>query len=555
MKRLRKLPLVVALLAIGFGIGFSLPDDDYFALRKNFEIFGSLYEELVGSYVDPVEPEQLMRRGIDAMLRDLDPYTVYYDEADNSDIDLITRGRYGGVGLSVHIRNGKFTVTAPVEGASGYKQGIRAGDVITHVDGQAVTGLSHEDMRHLMRGEPGTGVALTIQREGEPEPLQFILTREEVQLRNVPYAGFLADDMETGIGYVKLERFAQGAAQEVHQAVADLATTGQLKGLVLDLRDNPGGLLEDAVAIVQMFVPQGSVIVTTRGREPQTERAYRSNTPPLYPDLPLVVLVNGLSASASEIVAGALQDLDRAVILGETSFGKGLVQVFRPLPYNGSLKITVSRYYIPSGRSIQAIDYRSHDGNFTEIPDSLRRAFQTAAGRTVMDGRGIEPDVPAAPAPASELEQALTRRSAFFFFANHYAAQHPDAASQQAADGIAVTEGTLREFEQWLAAQNFTYRTDAEKAVEDLKTHLHEQGYTATDDELAALQTAIAEQKANDFSRYAERLKERLRPEIQARYLGEKAQIRAALTYDLQVARAVELLEAPPTYRSLLAPR
>ncbi len=541
--------LVVAAIGLGFFAGFFMPrDDEFFALRKNFQIFGALYEELVSDYVDPLDPEKLLRSGIDAMLDDLDPYTVFFDEADNSDIDIITRGRYGGVGLNVGERDGRITVTSPIEGTSGYKQGVRTGDVITHIAGKATEKMTMTDVRNLMRGEPGTTVEITVAREGEPESLDFILTREEVKLKNVTYTGYVGE--ADGIGYVKLERFAREAGPEVRAAILELQKKGELKGLILDLRDNPGGLLDAAVEITQLFVPQGSMIVSTRGRQPQTHREYRSQVPPLVPDLPLVVLVNEYSASASEIVVGALQDLDRGVILGVPTFGKGLVQIVKPLPYNTSLKVTTSRYFTPSGRSIQAIDYGNHDGNAIGIADSLRRTFKTTAGRTVKDGRGIEPDVPETGGPVSELEKALRRRAAFFFFANHYAAEHPDLGAD-----FEVTDATVDAFKHWLATQNFTYRTGAERAVEELSEDLTAAGYAEADDEVAALEKAILQEKNEDFERHASQLKARLRAEILARYFGEQAQIEASLTYDPQVRRAVTTLDDDSAYHRLLANR
>ncbi len=539
----------VATLGLGFITGFWMPnDDDLFALRKNFEIFGSVYEELVTGYVDDLDAARAMRTGLEAMLDDLDPYTVFFDEADNTNMDIITRGRYGGVGLNVQVRNGRITVSSPIEDASGYKQGVRAGDIITHVAGTATEGLSLGDVNNLMRGEPNTTVEVIIEREGEPEPLPFILTRGEVTIRNVTYRAYANDDTAAGIGYVKLERFARGASREVRGALEAMQEVGPVNGVILDLRGNLGGLLEDAVEITQLFVPQGAAIVSTRGREAQSERVYRSKTPPLLPEVPLVVLVDELSASASEIVAGAIQDLDRGVIVGTTSFGKGLVQVVRPLPYNTSLKITVSRYYTPSGRSIQAIDYSGHDGDFEQIPDSLRRTFKTAAGREVQDGRGIEPDVAVSLGEASELEQALRRRAAFFFFANHYAATHPAEGQDVALDLDAI----LREFQAWLEAEDFTYRTRAEHALDDLGDDLQTMGYGGANDEVAALRNAVIQEKAGDFNRHAERLKEQLRAEIIARYVDRDAQIEASLDHDVTYQEAVQLLQDARAYKRAL---
>lgn len=551
MNRRLTLPLLLlCVLTLGFAAGFWTPrDDDFFALRKNFEIFGSLYEELVTGYVDDLDPESLMRTGIEAMLSDLDPYTTFIDEADNADIEIITRGRYGGVGLNVGQRNGKITVTSPIEGTSGYKQGVRAGDVIVEIAGEPTENLALPAVRELMRGEPGTAVEIVVEREGEPEPLHFLLTREQVTLKNVTYAGFVDGDSSAGIGYVKLERFARDAGPEVRRAVQQLQQTGHLKGLVLDLRDNPGGLLDAAVEISQLFVPQGATVVSTRGRGQESERIYRSKVPPLAPELPLAVLVNGYSASASEIVAGAVQDLDRGIVVGETTFGKGLVQIIKPLPYNTSLKITTSRYFTPSGRSIQAIDYGSHDGNFTQVPDSVRRSFRTAGGRTVLDGRGIEPDERVTPGSESELEEALERRAAFFFYANHFAAAH-----ETLPEPFAVTDEIVRDFRRWLDAEAFTYRTTAERAVAELKENLDESEYDATLDEVTLLERAVLQEKEADFERHADRIKERLRAEIAARYFSESAQIAASFAHDRPLRRAAELLSDSAAYQALLKP-
>ncbi|MEZ4702194.1 MAG: S41 family peptidase [Rhodothermales bacterium] len=543
---LRYAGLALVLVACFFA-GFWMPrDDDFFALRKNFQIFGALYEELVTGYVDPVNPETLMRTGIEAMLEKLDPYTNFFDEADNADIDIITRGRYAGVGLNVGIRNEKITVISPVEGASGYLQGVRAGDIILSVGGKPTDGLTLADLRVLLRGEPGTAVEITVAREGTPAPLEFLLTREEVQLKNVSHSQF---DPATGIGYVKLERFAREASEEVRTAVKGMLETGQVKGIVLDLRDNPGGLLEEAVEIVQLFIPPGKEIVSTRGRLPQTERSYTGKMPPLALDIPLAVLVNNVSASASEIVAGALQDYDRAVIIGETTFGKGLVQIVKPLPYNTSLKITTSQYFIPSGRSIQAIDYRSHDGQFNTIPDSLRRAFTTAGGRTVMDGHGIEPDQRVSTGDVSEVEAALQRRAAFFFFANSFAATHPSIPKD-----FEVDNAVFNAFKTWLADQQFEYKTTAEYAADELAESLSAIGYAGAGDEAAALQKAIQAEKAADFDRHRPRLAELLRAEILARYYGDSAQVEASLAEDPQYREALAVLADTGTYGRLLKP-
>ena len=538
-------------MCAGIIVGFSLPDDDdeFFALRKNFQIFGAIYEELVTGYIDPLNPEKLMRSGIEAMLENLDPYTNFFDEADNGDIDIITRGRYGGVGLNVGVRNGKVTVVSPVEGASGYLQGVKAGDVIIRIAGKEVTGFSQTDIRNLLRGEPGTAVDIIVMREGEPEPIEFKLTREEVKLKNVTHFAYVGQGQESGMGYIKLARFAHGADKEIRDAILALQKERELNGLVIDLRDNLGGLLDAAVGISELFVPQNSTIVSTRGRQAQTERTYKSSQKPLVPDLPVVVLINNLSASASEIVAGAMQDLDRGVIVGETSFGKGLVQIVKSLPYNTSLKLTTSQYFIPSGRSIQAIDYREHDGNFTEFPDSLRRVYKTKAGRSVKDGRGIEPDIEVRLEEQSELEQALVRQAAFFFFANHFASENEQVPIDFVADNAVMSS-----FKEWLNEQDFSYRTQAERAALQLAENLKKIGYDDADDEIQELRRAIEEEKAEDFERHAERLKEQLRTQILARYYGDSAQIEASLAQDRQYAAALEILDDDAAYERVLKP-
>lgn len=549
--RLKKGPIFGIILAASFAAtsaGFFAPDDEFFALRKNFQIFSAIYEELVGGYVDPIDPEQLLRSGIDAMLEDLDPYTSFIDESDNADIDIITRGRYGGVGLNIGFRGGKVTVISPIEGASGYKQGVRAGDVIVEIAGQSTENMSVLDVRSLLRGDPGTAVEIKVSREGLPEPLDFILTREEVKLKNVTYSGFVNDDTASGLAYIKLERFSRDADSEVRVALQEMKAAAPIRGVVLDLRDNPGGLLESAVRVVELFVQPNSVIVSTRARDAKSERMYRSQSPPMLPDAPLVVLANDFSASASEIVAGAVQDLDRGVIVGQTTFGKGLVQIIKPLPYRTSLKITTARYYTPSGRSIQAIDYGSHNGSFSEIPDSLRHAFETKTGRQVLDGRGIEPDVFVSPGDSSELEASLERRAAFFFFANHYASRHADVRAD-----FEVREDVIDEFQAWLDEQSFEYRTDADRRLDELASRLAETEYRNVANELEALRTAIAREKHADFDRYRERIAERLRSEILARFAGESAQIRASLAHDPQFNVAVELLRDADAYQQVLA--
>lgn len=547
-RRLLVASVVLGSLAV-FVAGFRSPDDDiFFSIKKNLTIFGSLYEELAVGYVDPVDPEQLMRTGLESMLNTLDPYTVFIDEATNEDIDIATRGRYAGVGLTVAMQQGQITVVTPIEGYSGFRQGVRAGDVIVAVAGRSVDGLTPAEVTELFRGDPGTTVSLVVERHGEVQPIEFLLTREQVRVKNVTYSGLLPGSR---IGYLKLERFAREAYAEVLDGVKELESDQALEGLVIDLRDNPGGLLEAAVDISGLFVPQGTEIVSTRGRMPQTHRAYRSRRAPVLPDIPLVILVNGNSASASEIVAGALQDLDRALVVGERTFGKGLVQIIRPLPYNTSLKMTTSKYYTPSGRSIQSVTYthRAEDGYAVAVADSLQKVYLTASGRKVKGGGGIEPDVTVATAELSDLEEALIRKSAFFRFANRFA-----ATRQTIPEDFEVTDAVYDEFRAWLGQEGFVFESRTEWLLEELADEAISAGYQI-DREVSGLEKSLVSQKNLEFTRHEDRLKEELRKEILARYFGETALIRASLAHDAQVKRASKALSDPTGLKSMLEAR
>ena len=536
--------LGIALAAL-LGLGFARDSDWFFELRKHFTIFSELYTEVATYYVDEVPPSKLIRGAIEGMLELLDPYTSFIDETQREDVELLTSGRYGGVGLSIGEREGQIVVLRPLEGYSAFRQGIRAGDVLLEVNGQPLQGLSTAEVSALLRGEPNTTVSVKVLREGEPEPLEFVLVRERVKLRDVAYAGRVAP----GIGYVRLERFSEGAPREFAEAIAQLRREGALEGLILDLRGNPGGLLEAAVAVVGHFLPRGSPVVTMRGRRGALEREYRTTDPPTLPDVPLVVLVDRESASASEIVAGTIQDLDRGVIMGERTFGKGLVQIIRPLSYNTSVKITTARYYIPSGRSIQAIDYAAHTRNGGRlIPDSLRRPFRTRTGRVVYDGVGIEPDVPVARRAMSPLEEALARRMLIFEFANRFAARH-----RTIPDTFSVSDALYAEFQAFLRERGFSYETPLERGLRELEQRAQEQGLLeALRSELEALGRAVAAEKARDFLRYAPQIKRELRREILARYYGTSRLIALELEEDELLRRAIALLRSPEQYRRIL---
>ena len=545
MKKNVGLWLLVGIIA-GLGVGFFANDNIYLKINKNMDVFAQVYKEITTSYVDEVDPEKFMHAGIDGMLETLDPYTVFYGEKEGEEIDLITHGEYGGVGVSIGTRDGYIIVIAPMDGYSAQKQGIRAGDRIIEIDGQKIFNTNPDSVRTMVRGEPGTEVKMKIEREGEKQPLDFVLVREEIQVNNVTYSGHL----DNGIGYIRLERFSRRAGDEVRQALRELKAKGDLRGVILDLRNNPGGLLEAAVDIVSKFNPKGSTVVTTRGRRSEDEKVYTVTEEPLAGDLPLAVLINKNSASASEIVAGAIQDLDRGVLVGTRSFGKGLVQTITQLGYNTSLKITTARYYTPSGRSIQEIDYKhkNSDGIFLVTPDSLRHEFATEHGRKFLDAGGITPDSTVPESVHSTLSQELIQMAMFFMFATHYVSQHPTG------DGdFTVDDALLKEFEEYVKEKKFEFKDDAEEKLSELKDVFQKEKYGHT--MIASLDNIgeqLEKEKASAFTRHADELREELREEIVERYTGDKGRIRVSLDHDVQVQTAAKLLGSKRVYVALL---
>ena len=527
--------LLVVFLTAGF---WASRDDDLFELRKNFEIFGAVYETLAGRYVDAPEPAHLMQAGIEAMLDELDPYTVFLNEADVAGMRLRRQKGYGDVGVTLGRRGDRITVLAPQRTTGAYRQGVRTGDVLLRVDGTSTEELSLSDVYALLRGQPGTTVPVVIGRPGAVDPLRFVVTRRKPDDASVSQSGLLAQDER--LGYVKLDYFGTRAAAEVRTALEAMQEEGPLQGVVLDLRDNPGGRLEQAVAIAGLFVEKGQTVVTVRGRTQESTRSYQTRQPPLAPSLPVVVLVNSYSASASEIVAGALQDLDRGVIMGDTTYGKGLVQALETLPYNTALKVTVARYYTPSGRCIQATDYRATPSNAT------RRLFRTAHGRPVYDGRGIAPDILSGARPPGPLEEALRRRASFFLYASDYASRHRTLPSD-----FFVDKALLEDFRTWLEAHPVAYASRARKRLEALRRELAATGIAA-DGELDALARALEEAARRQFVQEAEALQAALRPAILARYLNQEERRASLLDHDPVVQRARLLLGDREAYREVL---
>jgi len=552
----KKTWLLILTIAVAFsGTGFSFYND-FFAVARNIELLGRVYREVAENYVDDIDVSEFMMAGIDGMLSALDPYTVFMDETQSDDLEQLTTGHYAGVGVSINVKDNQVLIMSVAEGYSAEKAGVRIGDVIVGVDGQDVRGKSLLEVRNLVKGKVNTEVELTIEREGEPKPISFQLVRHDVLLKNVTHV----DLAENGIGYIDVQRFSIKAADELERAIITLQDSAaerntKMKGLILDLRDNPGGLLDVAVSIAGKFVKKGSTIVTTRGRDSVKVRTYVSTTRPILKHIPVVVLINKASASASEIVAGAIQDLDRGLIVGERSFGKGLVQTITRLPYNTSLKITTAKYYTPSGRLIQEVDYfqrNKREGKrdvFRTETDSLHHnMFRTKKGRPVYAGGGIAPDLAVAQRSLSALELQLLRKSLFFKFANRFRAENPSLPAN-----FTITEQMLTVFKDFTKAQGFFYESESAQLIAQLQSTISEESYPpGVAKKLDELKKLVEKEEANEFERQKLFILNHIEQEIYLRYNQRKAYL-TSLKYDRQFHEAVRLLTENRRYKQLLS--
>ncbi|MBD3616164.1 MAG: S41 family peptidase [Gracilimonas sp.] len=531
---------IIGLASVGIA---AQQTDIYFLIKKNFSIFSAAYENVALEYVDEVDPEILMRTGIDAMLETLDPYTVMFNESQNEQAEIMSRGNYAGVGIEAGHRDGQVVVIAPTEGGPAERAGIRAGDVIIAVDGVSTEGLQPEEVNTLTSGEVGSEVTITIDRFGLGQSLDFTLTRQRIEITNISYSGLIGESKDTG--YIRLSQFGNNSAEEIRESLNNLMEETDLEGLILDLRDNPGGILQEAVTIIDKFIEPGITVVDIRGRVGEYNQTFTTREPVMF-EKPVVVLMNEGSASASEVVAGALQDLDRALIIGEQSFGKGLVQIVKPMPYNTSLKITISRYYIPSGRSIQAVQY-THQGRNAVVmnADTTRREFKTRNGRTVYEGRGIEPDIVEGNEKLSILEVALLQQGAYFDFATEYEAQNPNFNYQELPDDV------FEEFKAYLKEERFSYTTDSETLLMQLTTEL--QGVDGADAQLKELRKAIEMEKSARFEEDTPKIKRTLFQELVSRYEGQSGSIKAGLRSDPEVLKALEFIYNKSDLDKLLA--
>lgn len=529
------------------------PDRKNFNVAKNLNIFNTVIRNLKMLYVDDFDPEQSVTLAIDAMLDDLDPYTVYYPADDNEELEMMTTGKYAGVGAIIRkLKKGDQVVVAePYEHMPAQKAGLRAGDVLQRVDTVDVRGMDTEEVSNLLRGEAGTFVTVTAQRPGTNEPQTYRIERAAIQLPAVPYYGMVNDTT----GYILFERFIEGCSRDVRLALVALREQGA-KSLILDLRSNGGGLLSEAVEIVNLFVPKGNVVVETRGRLSQMQQTLKTRHTATEPDMPVAVLVDGQTASAAEIVSGALQDLDRAVIVGNRTYGKGLVQVPRELPYGGTLKITTSKYYIPSGRCIQAIDYarRDEEGNpVGRIPDSLTTVFHTAAGREVRDGCGISPDVEVELKKMPNLLYYLANDDCLFNFATAYTLQHDSIGSAQ---DFVVDDALYAAFCDSLRASGFTYDRGSEKALAALREWAEFEGYmNQASEEFQALEAKLKPDLDTDLQNFSDDIRLLLADEIVTRYHYQRGTIIQALKDDEGLRTAISILNDPTRYKTVLSPQ
>ncbi|TDN37746.1 S41 family peptidase [Hymenobacter sp. UV11] len=546
----KKLLATLGLGALGL-VSFRAASDSerYFEIAKNLDIFATLFKEVNTYYVDEITPGKLVKTGIDGMLKSLDPYTNYIPEDDIEDFRTLTTGQYGGIGAVVVKRNGKTVVQSAYEGYPAQKAGLLPGDEILTINNINVDKKTNADISKLLKGQANSVAKLMVTRYGQDKPVEIDITRDKIQVDNVPYYGMLTGD----IGYFQLGGFTMDAGREVRNAVVKLKEKGAKK-LIFDIRDNPGGLLNEAVNISNLFVDKGFDVVSTKGKVTEWNKTYKALDVPLDTQIPIAIITSNRSASASEIVSGVLQDYDRAVLVGERTFGKGLVQATRPLSYNSQLKVTTAKYYIPSGRCIQEIDYshRADDGALTKFPDSLRTAFKTAAGRTVYDGGGVAPDVDVQDREIADITRVLIQKSYLFDYATRYRSEH---ATIVPAREFKLSDTDYQKFVAYLQGKSMAYSTDAERVLTDLtKKVKEEKHYEDVKPELDAIKRKVAANKTNDLQRFKPEIRELLEEEIASRYYYEKGRTEAGFDDDPNIQAAVAVLNDPNRYAALLKP-
>jgi len=537
--------LIIGLISMG-SLAFV---NNYFELSKNIEIFTSLYREVNTYYVDEIDPATFMRTGIDAMMKSLDPYTDYISESEIEDFRFMTTGQYGGIGSLISKKDDDVIIADPYEGFPAQKADLRAGDVLLEIEGQSMKGKSTEDVSKLLKGQPRTEVKIKISRVGEPKVLEKVLIREEIKVESVSYSGMINED----VGYINLSGFRTNAANEVLKAFNELKKKG-MKKLVFDLRGNLGGSLDEAIRISGIFVPRGSVVVDTKGKVKEWDKTYRTTNEPADVNMPMVVLIDGSSASASEIVSGVVQDYDRGVVIGQKSFGKGLVQTVRPLTYNTQVKITTAKYYIPSGRCIQAIDYSEKDANNKAVKraDSLRTAFKTRNGRVVYDAGGVSPDVSMEVRQLNNITAVLVGKRHVFDYATIYRSKNASISSPEIFE---IDEEVYNDFLAYIKDKDYSYTTESEKLLQDFKEKaIKEQYFDAIASEYDALTEKKKRDKRQDILKHKDEIKYFLEQEIVSRYFFQHGRLRASFDDDVEIKEALIVLNDEVRYKSILKP-
>jgi carboxyl-terminal processing protease len=548
MKHIKLWIILLAFLPVQI-ISLHAQNHNNFEISKSLDIYASLFKELNLNYVDNINPAELNEIAIKAMLQELDPYTVFVPEADIENFQLMTTGEYGGIGSLIQQIDGKVTISEPYEGFPAQKAGLIPGDKILEINGVNTADKNTSEVSELLKGQPGSTVNLLIDREGEATPLEKTLIREKIKLDNIPYHTVF----DNGIGYILLSGFTQKAASEMKEIFMAMREKQTLKGLIIDLRGNGGGLLNEAVDICNLFVDKGELIVATRGKTADKTSVHRTRQAPVDKDIPVVVLVNEASASASEIVAGALQDLDRAVIIGQRTFGKGLVQNVVPLSYNTQMKVTVAKYYIPSGRCIQEIDYTKIRNGEDQKTDSVVATFKTRNGRTVFDGKGISPDIIMDEMSFSAVSANLYAGNFIFKYANHFARNNKTIPE---ATAFKITDEIYDDFMQFVDQQNFTYTTESERMITKMREIASEEAYLdAVNPQLEALEQELVNYKKNDIRKHREEIEELLKMEIAQRYYFQKGKIIAALDHDPDLEKAFEVIQDTSRYQQILSPQ
>lgn len=523
-----------------------------FTIAKNLDVFNNIIKELDMFYVDSLDATKTIREGIDNMLYGLDPYTVYYPEEDQDELSQMLRNSYGGIGsvISYNAKEERAVISEPYEGMPAAEAGLKVGDILWEIDGQDLKGKTTSEVSDMLRGQIGTSFTLKVKRPGQEELKEMRITRRSIELPLIPYY----EAMENGVGYINLSTFSGNPSKEFKKVFEKLKAEG-ITSLVIDLRNNGGGLLDEAIDIANFFVERNQVLVTTKGKTSQNSRSYRTTRDPLDLDIPIAVLVNSGTASSSEILAGSLQDLDRAVIVGERTYGKGLVQTTRNLPYGGTLKLTTAKYYIPSGRCVQAIDYsqRNADGSVGRIADSLTTAFQTRAGREVRDGGGIKPDIEVEADKIPSIVYYIVNDNLIFDYATEYCIKHPQVAS---AKDFKVTDQDFEEFKALVKERDFKYDQQTEKVLKNLRELAEFEGYMeGASEEFEALESKLKHDLDHDLDHASKEIKTLIAEELQKRYHYQKGSIIEQLKDDPDLKAAIKVLQDPQEYRRLLSPQ